>query len=289
MVDITLNDKTIIMKFDNKQEEKEINKLLTYDDNKNAFRGGRFNPMFVKTVKMAKVIKEHLVSFAGFTKEILLFIKNNSIKVSKFTDKRTHLEFQKKEYTHDELRKFFNPNFEYVEHQIRALSAMLKSNTGIIKSSTGSGKTEIFLAYIKLSGLKTLIVVDRSTLAKQTYERAKKNGVNCGLVCGGSNTSGNCVVATIQSIKKVNLSSFECLIVDEVHKASSNSFQEFLSSISYPYKFGFSASPFNGDKYSYAKIRQFFGSPIVNIESKELMYNGDITKPEIVFVKSFAA
>ena len=66
MVDITLNDKTIIMKFDNKQEEKEINKLLTYDDNKNAFRGGRFNPMFVKTVKMAKVIKEHLVSFAGF-------------------------------------------------------------------------------------------------------------------------------------------------------------------------------------------------------------------------------
>lgn len=288
MVDISLNDKTIIMKFDDKKEEKNVKDFITYDDNKNAFRGGRFNPMFVKSVCLGKIVQECLVCFAGLTKEILIFLRDNSIKINSFKDKRTHFDFQKKEYSHDELRKFFNPKFEYVEHQIRALQAMLKTNTGIINAITSSGKSSIMTAYAVLTNMRILVIVDKATLASQLSRTFKDAGIDCGLVCGGSNVSGYCVVSTIQSIKKINLMDFDCVMVDECHHASSNSFQELLESISYPYKFGFSASPDNGDKYSYAKIRQFIGSTIVKIGSEELMEHGVITKPDIVFVKSFA-
>lgn len=137
---INLGDLTCIITFENKQEEKIIKSSLTFKDDKNAFFGGKFHPERVRDVCMGKDIRGYFVCFAGLMKEIAITAKNNGIKITEFIDKRTHFPFQKKDYTHDELRKYFNPNFKYVEHQIRTLQAMIKTNTGICKAPTSAGK-----------------------------------------------------------------------------------------------------------------------------------------------------
>ena len=96
------------------------------------------------------------------------------------------------------------------------------------------------------------------------------------------------MVSTIQSVKKIcDLTKYKLLLIDEVHNASASQFQDFLSQFGCPLKFGFSASPNRtGDFLGYAKIRQFVGSPIVKIESNELIENKVMAKPNIYFIKN---
>ena len=286
-MEIRLNDLTMIIKFSSTQEEKMIKKFITFKDDKSAFFGGKFHSEKVKNVCMGKDIKGYFVCFAGLCKEIMIFCKKNNINISSFEDKRAHFDFQKKEWTHDELRKYFNPNFKYVEHQIRALQAMINTNTGIIKAATSAGKSHIMLAFMKLTKLPTLILTDRATLGAQLAEDFNKNGIDCGFCSGKGVKDGYCMVSTIQSVKKIpNLEKFKCILSDEVHKDSSKTFQDFLAQFGCPLKFGFTASPYNGNYLDYAKIRQFFGSVIIEIKADELIKNEVMSKPHIYLVES---
>ena len=126
---INLNDRTLIMEFENPTEEKLIKNFVTYKDTSKCFAGGRYRKELEKKVCLGKVIQEkYFVVFAGLTKEILVFCKENNIKISSIEDKRTHFDFQKKEWTHDELRTFFPKEFNYVEHQINALQQMIEQH-----------------------------------------------------------------------------------------------------------------------------------------------------------------
>lgn len=287
-MEIRLNDLTMIMKFFSTQEEKMIKKFITFKDDKSAFFGGKFHPERVKDVCMGKDIKGYFVCFAGLCKEIMVFCKQNNINISSFEDKRTHFDFQKKEWTHDELRKYFNPNFKYVEHQIRALQAMINTNTGIIVAPTSAGKSSIMAAFIKLTKLPTLILVNKVMLGEQLRDDFIKTGIDCGICSGKKFIEGECMVSTIQSVKKLgDLSRFKLLELDETHNVSASQFQDFLKQFGCPLKFGFSASPMrNGDYLGYAKIRQFVGSPCIKIESKELLENEVMAKPHIYLVKN---
>ena len=285
---LKLNDLTLITKFDTDKEEKAVKKFLTFKDTKAAFYGGKFHQEAVKDVCLGKNIQGYFVCFAGFTKEILLFAKQNEIKITAFEDTRTHFKFQQKEWSHDELRKYFNPNFKYVEHQIRALQAMLSTNTGIIKAPTSAGKSSIMSAFIRLTKVPTLILVNKVMLGIQLRENFIKDGIDCGICSGKGYQDGYNMVSTIQSIKKIpNLSKYKCLCVDEVHNSSAASFQDFLKQFGCPLKYGFSASPArSGDYLGYAKIRQFIGSPIIDIDSHELLENDVMAKPYIYLVKN---
>ena len=57
-MEISLNDLTLIIKFDNKNEEKLIKKFVTFKDSKAAFFGGKFHPDKIKDVCLGKDIKE---------------------------------------------------------------------------------------------------------------------------------------------------------------------------------------------------------------------------------------
>lgn len=284
---IRINDLTTIISFENDLEEKIIKKSLTWKDNSNCFAGGTFNSKRSFDVCLGKKIKEYFVCFAGFTKEILLTAKQNGIQVTEFEDNRTHFPFQDKQWSHDELMKFFDPKFKYVEHQIRILQAMIKTNTGIIKACTSAGKTSSFIGYMKLTKLPTLILVDKVTLGAQLADEVNKAGIECGFCSGKGYKDGYCMVSTIQSVKKIpNLEKFKCMIVDECHLSQSNSFQEFFKQFGCPLKFGFTASPYNGDYLKFAKIRQFLGSIIVEVKSDELINNEVMAKPTLYFVKN---
>ena len=285
---LKLNDLTLIIKFDNDKEYKLVKKFITFKDDKSAFFGGKFHPEAVKDICLGKEIKGYFVCFAGFTKEIILFAKQNGIPVTKFEDNRTHFPFQQKEWTHDELRKYYDPKFPYVEHQIRALQAMINTNTGIIVAPTAAGKSSIMSAYIRLTKLPTLILVNKVMLGSQLRDNFVKAGIDCGLCSGKGVIPGKCMVSTIQSVKKLgDLTRFKVVLCDECHNVSAGTFQDFLKQFGCALKFGFSASPSRtGDYLGYARIRQFLGSPIIKIESKELLENNVMAKPHIYLVKN---
>ena len=279
---LKINDKLIYIIFEDKQEEKLIDKFLTYEDLSKAFSSNGYNPMYVQKKHLGKMIKGIFICYAGFGREILKYCKEMEIRITEFKDERTKFDFKKDELN---LRSFFDPKHKYVEHQMRALDAMIKTNTGIIKATTSAGKSSVISAYIRATKMPTLIVVDKVTLAQQIQEKLVNDGIDCGICSGQGYKSGECIVSTVQSVKKVtDLIRYKCLIIDEVHKSSSANFQEFLGSISYPYKFGFSATPYNGSDYRFALIRQFFGSIIEEINAEELMENGVIAIPDINFI-----
>ena len=64
-------------------------------------------------------------------------------------------------------------------YQVDSIKACLNECQGIIKSPTGSGKTEDFLSLCKLTNIPTLILFSRIALAQQTYDRMKKSWIGC--------------------------------------------------------------------------------------------------------------
>ena len=286
---IRLTDRVCILNFKNDFEKKLMNKFLTYKDTSKCFTGGKYDPMKEQNVHFLKESSKapgNFVCFAGFCKEIMLKAKDSGIEIEDFEDNRTHFDFQKKAWTHDELRELFDPNFKYVEHQIRTLQAMQKTNTALCVLPTSAGKSYIMAAFMKKTGLRTLVLNDRATLAMQLAEDFKKYGLDCGSCCGKGMREGYNMVSTIQSVKKIPfLNEFDCILADEVHKSSSNTFQEFLSAFGCPLKYGFSASPNNGNFLNYAKIRQFFGSPCIDVSSSELVENEVMAKPIIKLIE----
>lgn len=286
---IRLTDRVCILNFENSYEGKAINKFLTYKDTSLCFSRGGYDPMKEKMVHFLKESQKapgNYVCFAGMCKEIMIFAKENNIEISDFQDQRTHFSFQEKPWEHDELRKLFDPNFKYVEHQIRTLQAMQKTNTALCVLPTSAGKSYIMAAFMKKTGLKTLILNDRATLAMQLAEDFQKYGLDCGWCCGKGRREGYNMVSTIQSVKKIpDLNLYECVIIDECHRASAATFQEFLSAFGCPLKYGFSASPNNGNYLNYAKIRQFLGSPCIDVGSEELVENEVMAKPVIKLVE----
>jgi hypothetical protein len=99
----------------------------------------RFNNKKIESVKFYYFIDNKIVFFSGLLVDVLKTIKKNNIKID-IDNRLVSLEYQGKDYSDEELRKYFNPNFTYVDHQIRALKKMLKSYGGIIKATTSSGK-----------------------------------------------------------------------------------------------------------------------------------------------------
>ena len=173
MINIILTDQTI--QISGKEEElKKIKNYETYNDQKTGFSKGGFDPRRIKHVSLMKEIKGRLVGFAGLTKEIVLFCKNNNIKIDKFEDKRTHFDFQEKEYSREELREFFPKKFKYVEHQISALEAMLKTNKGIVTAPTSAGKCVSGNTKIIINGKKIKIKKLFKNFKEEEYKQPEK-------------------------------------------------------------------------------------------------------------------
>jgi superfamily II DNA or RNA helicase len=285
-MELIISDKYLSLLFANKNEEEEIKKILTFTDDSLVFIRGSYNPKMIRHICFLKKVKNMYVCRSGFLQEVLVCCKNKSIPITKITDERTRFIHQNKDWDYDELRSFYNPKFLYVEHQIQALKALLKTNVGICKLPTSAGKADIFIALMKATQLPTLIVVNKITLATQLYDRIIKAGLKCGLSTGGGTKIEYSMVSTIGSVKKIpDLHNYKMLVIDEIHRASAKRFQEFLDRTSYPLRFGFSATPEGNDKYKYAKIRQHFGSIIAETKVDELIENNVITKPRIKFIE----
>ena len=173
------------------------------------------------------------------------------------------------------------------DYQKDAIQRALRSHRGIIRAPTGSGKTEIFLAILKLLKSRSLVLFNRVNLAQQTFDRALKRGLDVGFVQGSNVHEKWITMATIQSIDKIDsLKKYKNLIIDEANFASGVSYQKILKKKHWEKIYGFSATPLTPDKVKLkdAKIIAFIGPVIFDIEAKPLMEREIIAKPEIRFI-----
>lgn len=266
-----------------KDEQVTIQTKFTYQDKSQAMTRAGYDPKKVRNVCFVAKSKGFMIIRSGFLRELFAIIKQNRYKVTEVKDDRTKFPFQGDHYDAT-LRKYFDPDFDYVEHQIRALKAMLKTNIGVLKLPTSAGKSSIIEAFLKLTNVPTLILVDGVSLSAQLAGDLNKSGLDVGICNGKGVKKAYHMVSTLGSVKKLTLSNFQCVIIDETHGAAARTYQEFLSSVSFPLRYGLSATPDANGDYRWACIRQFLGSIISETFSKELLDNNVITPPKITFL-----
>ncbi len=142
--------------------------------------------------------------------------------------------------------------------------------------------TEIFIAYCKLAKRKTLILFARIDLAKQTLRRMKKAGLDAGIVQGNNvDENHQVVMATVQSGHKLE-GQYDCIIVDECHRAAGEQYQILLKNKHTLYRYGFSATPFvKKNKLQTKRTMAWLGNIMYTVHAEKLMDEGRISKPTI--------
>lgn len=152
--------------------------------------------------------------------------------------------------------------------------------------------TESFIMLSKIINRVTMILIDETQLAHQTYNRFLKRGVpeeDIGLFQSAKNRKfGKFNIVMVQSMKHFQpyLDKVEVIIVDECHMASSPRFQEILGPTDADLVFGFSATPFSSeDKVQRLRVISWLGMPIIRIPLRRLMDEGVLAMAYVRFVK----
>ncbi len=124
----------------------------------------------------------------------------------------------------------------------------------LLISATGTGKTYASaFAMRELGFRRVLFVVHRSQLARQTkkaYQNVFSKSVSMGLVGAGyTDYEKDYVFATVQTLNKIenlkryNPETFDCIILDEAHHSSANTYQKIMNYFSPKLWLGMTATP----------------------------------------------
>lgn len=288
MVEIQVKKGAVNIKGLAGKDKAELQGFLTYRDTSGQFRkqkGGKikFNSKAAKNVRFYRLNKSMFTTRDGFLPEIEQWFQDRKTPY-KLTIEREDTVWMLKTWTKKDLRGYFNPDFPYVNHQIRALMQMLKTNRGLIKVPTSGGKTEIISAYLRSTDMSAVVIADSTLLVEQTAERLQADGIDAQVFHGTKKNYGRVVCATWQSLKAFDRTGYDCFICDEAHIASGTTIQRYLANNYFQFCFGFSASPDMQGAVKFAKLRQFFGGIIAEVYVGELIENEVVTPPSIRFV-----
>lgn len=144
----------------------------------------------------------------------------------------------------------------------------------LLISATGTGKTYASaFAMRELGFRRVLFLVHRGQLARQTkksYERVFDGSVSMGIVGGGYREyDSNYVFATVQTISREEHlrhycpEEFDCIILDEAHHSSANTYQKIMDYFKPKLWLGMTATPDKRDDYIEGKnIYQIFNHQI---------------------------
>jgi len=206
--------------------------------------------------------------------------------VYKITDSRKEEKFN---FTDDEIKNILYSNKNPIQlryYQIDAIKIMLANKNGMIKGGTGSGKGEIIAAWTKLTKKKTIILFKEIKLAHEIKDRMDNAGIDVGIIQGNNIDENHlAVMCTVQSAHKLKRSDYEAILIDESHNASQDRYQNILKK-DFTYRFGFSATPFNPkNKLKTYKVKAWIGDIIYDKPAKELIDEGYLAKPLIVFYR----
>lgn len=132
----------------------------------------------------------------------------------------------------------------------------------IVSMPVGTGKTWIYVFVshaARARGLRSIVIVNRDELVRQSVEKLGRVGVSAGIVKASCNEwRRDVVVASVQSLQSawrlaaIPTHRFQMVVVDECHYANAPSYQRVLLRFSSAWMLGMTATPFRGDSASLA-------------------------------------
>lgn len=163
---------------------------------------------------------------------------------------------------------------------------------GYFKLPTGYGKTVLFIEFLEALGLKTLIVAPTQPLVEQTQQKMGEfaEEVDAGLVYAWAKEMGKDVTITtydsfIRKVKKGEFkpTDYDCLILDEVHRALSDPRMEAINKFKHAIRLGFTATPY----YSKVKnVAQLLPHEIDRLDIKDAIDEGMLSSVRVVLAKT---
>lgn len=144
------------------------------------------------------------------------------------------------------------------EALIKAWQSLHTHGRALICLPCGVGKTVIFKHLIKQMDVKTLVLFSKVDLVRQS---AKVIGDSCGVYCSTLNKRElhkKVVCASVQSVKKLDLSEFKLVVIDEVHNFNQDKGEYLkIAQLMKAKVAGFTATPFNPSGYIYGRDKFF--------------------------------
>jgi len=174
--------------------------------------------------------------------------------------------------------------------QEKLKAAIIQRENCLIRSATGSGKTELIIDLIREIGQPSLVVVWSSGLLKQWVERIKlrwgwdENDI--GIVGGGKKRIRPLTIAMQQTLWKNAheiAPHFGLIVGDEIQRWSSRTFQETISQFPARYRIGVSADERRKDRLE-VLTHDAFGQVVAEISREELIAQGKLCEVEILVV-----
>jgi superfamily II DNA or RNA helicase len=176
------------------------------------------------------------------------------------------------------------------DYQQDAVDKAVAQQRGLLKMSTGSGKTLTAAAIIGRLNVRTIFYTHRETLAFQTKQRLEEFlQVPIGILGSGEDKKERITVAMVQTISNEKHLEFiqqaQCMIVDECHHLPSDTLDSIQkASVNSFYRYGLSATPYR-DAGDDLLVEASTAPPIVDISASFLIKKGYLSKPTIYFVK----
>ncbi len=150
---------------------------------------------------------------------------------------------------------------------INSLTELIKKNENraLLISATGTGKTYASaFAMRELGFKKVLFLVHREQILKQaqrSYKNVLEKSVTTGLLSGSyKQTDADYLFSTVQTMSRDNVLAefkedrFECIIIDETHKAGADSYQKIINHFKPKLLLGMTASPERTDGFDIYKL-----------------------------------
>lgn len=163
------------------------------------------------------------------------------------------------DFRQDNVISYGGENIPLYDYQRDAVTKMVEAKYGILKSKTGSGKTQMGIALIKLHRRRALWLCHTADLLNQSRDRAMQYmdpGVIGTITEGKVNVGVGVTFATVQTMANLELTQYrdywDVVIVDECHRVASSAktftrYEKVLNHLAARHKFGLTATPERSD------------------------------------------
>lgn len=229
----------------------------------------------------------------GLLCDVLRVLKENKIKHK--------LELNRRSPEHyGQVSVDWNDDIRLREYQKKAVKAITENGpykgSGIIKMPIRSGKTKTAAAIIQKLGVTTLFIVPSKSLLYQTQESLSESLLcDVGIVGDGNWEEMDITVATAQTLSKARTEKkkrwfdltekYGCVIFDEAHHLTANTWHDTMMAFNSPYKIGLSATAFPDRESEWEKgaiwLKACCGEIKIDIPTSHLIEKGFLTIPKV--------